>query len=109
MRNFIENNNNKNQSGHQGQHSTLTSLFKFRDDIKKAMNKNKINGYCVQTNWKKSLWPPFYVWVSSVARLQSHYEETDYFLTLITQEFLVLIWSTSEGWKTVYLGAMPLF
>lgn len=50
MRNFIENNNNKNQSGHQGQHSTLTSLFKFRDDIKKAMNKNKINGYCVQTN-----------------------------------------------------------
>ena len=32
-------------------------------------------------------------------RLQNHYEETVYFLQLSYQKFLVLIWSTSEGWK----------
>ena len=29
----------------------------------------------------------------------SHYEETVYFLPLRLKECLVLIWSTSEGWK----------
>ena len=34
---------------------------------------------------------PFYGWGSTVSRLQSHYEETVYFLPLGPQEFLVLI------------------
>ena len=41
----------------------------------------------------------FYGWGSTVSRLQSHYEETVYFLPLSSQKFLVLILSTSEGWK----------
>ena len=45
--------------------------------------------------WKKNL-APFYGWGSIVS---SHYEETVYFLPLSSQKFLVLIWSTSEGWK----------
>ena len=32
-------------------------------------------------------------------RLQGHYNETDYFLPLSPLKFLVLIWSTSKGWK----------
>ena len=35
----------------------------------------------------------------TVSRLQSHYQEAVYFLTLSSQIFLVLIWSTLEGWK----------
>ena len=42
---------------------------------------------------------PFYGLGSTVSRLQSHYKETFYFLPLKTQEFLVLILSTSEGRK----------
>ena len=33
-------------------------------------------------------------WGSTASRLQSHYEETLYFLPLSSQKFLVLIWST---------------
>ena len=32
--------------------------------------------------------------------LQSHYEETVYFLPLSPQKFLVFIWSTMKGWYT---------
>ena len=42
---------------------------------------------------------PFYGWGLTFSRLQSHYEETVYFLTLCPQEYLVLISSTLEGWK----------
>ena len=42
---------------------------------------------------------PFYRWGSTASRLQSHYEETVYFLPPSSQKFLVFIWSTSEGWK----------
>ena len=46
---------------------------------------------------KKKLYGPF-LWIgSTVSRLQSHYEETVYFLPLSPQEFLVLILSTWEG------------
>ena len=51
---------------------------------------------------KKTLWPLFmdvYGWGSTVSRLQCHYEETVYSVLVSPQEFLVLIWSTSEGWK----------
>ena len=42
---------------------------------------------------------PFYGWGSTVSRLQTHCEEANYFLPLGPQDFLVLIYSTSEGWK----------
>ena len=38
-------------------------------------------------------------WGSTASRLQSHYKEAVNFLPLSSQKFLVLIWSTSEGWK----------
>ena len=41
----------------------------------------------------------FYEQGSTVSRLQSKYEETVFFLPLRHQKFLVLIWSTSEGWQ----------
>ena len=41
----------------------------------------------------------FYRWGSSASRLQSHFKEAVYFLQLSSQKFLVLILSTSEGWK----------
>ena len=41
----------------------------------------------------------FMDWIQ-LSWLQNHFEETVYFLFLIPQEFLVLIWSISEGWKT---------
>ena len=37
---------------------------------------------------------------STASRLQSHNKKTVYFLPLSPQKFLVLIWSTLEGWKT---------
>ena len=42
---------------------------------------------------------PFYGWGWTASRLQNHYEKAVYFLLLSSQKFLVLIWSTSEGWK----------
>ena len=37
----------------------------------------------------------------------SHYEETVYFLPLNSQEVLVLIWSTTEGWKAESTLVLP--
>ena len=42
---------------------------------------------------------PFYGWGSTASRLQSHYKETIFFLPGSPQNFLVLTWPTSEGWK----------
>ena len=42
---------------------------------------------------------PFFGWSLTALKLQSHYEETVYFLQLSLHQFLVLIWSTLEGWK----------
>ena len=42
---------------------------------------------------------PFYVWGSTTFRLQDHYEETIYILPLSPQKLMLLIRSTSEGWK----------
>ena len=50
---------------------------------------------------------PFYGWRSTVSRLQSHYEETVYFLPLSLQEFLVVIQSTSEGLKDEFTLEQP--
>ena len=36
---------------------------------------------------------------STVSKLQSHYKEIVYILLLDPQKFLILIWSTLEGWK----------
>ena len=35
----------------------------------------------------------------SISRLQSHYQEKVYFLSFSSQEFQILNWSTSDGWK----------
>ena len=48
---------------------------------------------------KKSFMALFCGCGSIPSRLQRHYEEAVYFLPLRSQEFLVLIWSISEGWK----------
>ena len=50
----------------------------------------------------KNFMIPFYRWGSPVSRLQSHYKETVYFLPLSPREFLILIWSTSEGWNAEF-------
>ena len=47
----------------------------------------------------KKIYGPFLSMGSTASRLQSHYEETVYFLPSSSQEFMVLNWSTSEGWK----------
>ena len=39
---------------------------------------------------KKNFMAPFYGWGSTVSRLQSHYEETVYFVPLSPREFLAL-------------------
>ena len=45
----------------------------------------------------KNFMAPFYGWGSTISRLQSHYEETVYFLPLLLQEYLIFISSISEG------------
>ena len=37
--------------------------------------------------------------LKAVTYYESHYEEAVYFLPLSSQKFLVLTWSTLEGWK----------
>ena len=44
----------------------------------------------------KKLYGPLFLWIG----FKSHFEEKVYFLPLSSQKFLVLILSTSEGWKT---------
>ena len=46
----------------------------------------------------KTLWPLFMDRVQ-LPQGYSHFEEAVYFLPLSSQKFLVLILSTSEGWK----------
>ena len=46
----------------------------------------------------KTLWPLFMDGVQ-LPQGYSHFEEAVYFLPLSSQKFLVLILSTSEGWK----------
>ena len=41
----------------------------------------------------------FYGWPSNTSKLQSHYEETVYFLPPNSQKFLVLIRSNLKGWR----------
>ena len=48
---------------------------------------------------KKNFAALFYGWRVTATRQQSHYEEAVYFLSLISQKFLVLIWPNQEGWK----------
>ena len=55
--------------------------------------------YLSELHLKKNFMAPFYGWDSATSRLQSYYEEKVCFLPPSPQIFLVLIWSTSEGWK----------
>ena len=60
---------------------------------------------------KKKLYGLFFGWGSTVSRLQSHYEETVYFLPFSCQEFLVFNWSILEGWvdwESSALATRPL-
>ena len=45
---------------------------------------------------KRDFTTSFYGWSSTVSGLQSHHKETVYFLPFGPQDFMVLIWSTSE-------------
>ena len=59
---------------------------------------------------KTNMMKPFYGGGSTVSRLPIHNDETNYFLQLSFQDFLVLIRLTLEGWKTgVNLGATQWF
>ena len=49
---------------------------------------------------KENFMASFHEWGSTASGLQSHYEESVYFLLLSSQKFLVLILSTLEGWNT---------
>ena len=49
---------------------------------------------------KKDFMAPIYRWGLTASRLQSHYYDTGCLLPLSPQEFLVLIWSTFEGWRS---------
>ena len=67
-----------------------------------CFHKKPLHGRCLTDSvkpFKKNLWPPFFGWSLTALKLQSHYEETVYFLQLSLRKFLVLIWSTLEGWK----------
>ena len=50
---------------------------------------------------------PFYGRGSTASRVQSHYKETVYFLPLSSQKLLVLILSSSEGWKAESTLELP--
>ena len=50
---------------------------------------------------------PFPGWGSTISKLQCHYEETFYFLPLSPQEYIVLSWTTSEGWKAEMTSEPP--
>ena len=65
---------------------------------------------CADNNKKillKNIMARFFEWGSTASRLQSHYEETVYFLTLTPEKFQVLIWSTLEGWKVESTLKLP--
>ena len=50
-------------------------------------------------NYNKTLWAPFYGWGLTTWRLEPHFEQVVYFITISSQKFLILILSTLEGWK----------
>ena len=58
--------------------------------FKKIVNKNFFT---------KNFMAPFYGCGSTVLRLKYQYEKTVYLLLQSPEEFIVLIWSRSEGWK----------
>ena len=50
----------------------------------------------------------FYGWGSTASRLQSHFEETLYFLPFSSQDLLVLVESTSGGWRLSQPWSYPV-
>ena len=93
-----------------GVFKSCTSTTSLWSDLKDIM-KNKWNLFqfyishlyilyllCMSKKFKIFM-VPFYGRGSTVSRLQTHDKETVDFLTFSCQEFLVLNWSTLEGWK----------
>ena len=75
----------------------LFHRYIFKDFAKIKTNK-KIKTF------KKTFWPIF---MDGFQLLQGYYKEAVYFLVLSSQEILVLIWSTSQGWKAGLTLAPP--
>ena len=65
--------------------------------LSSVLNKSK-SAITSLFNIKKKLWPLFMDGVQ-LSQGYSHFEEAVYFLPFSSQKFLVLILSTSEGWK----------
>ena len=78
--------------------SWIQSILQTKHNkLEKKRFKNQLK-ICLFVEDLFKLYGPF-LWGSTASRLQSHYEETVYFLTLSSQKFLKLIWLTLEGWK----------
>ena len=76
--------------------------FEIQKNLKyKKVHENNLSSF------KLKLYDPFLLIGFNVSRLQSLFEETIYFLPLSLKEFLVLIWLTSEWWKTELTLAPP--
>ena len=59
----------------------------------------KMPGCSTEVSLKKTFIVPFYGWCLTASRLQSHFKNTVYFFPFSFQNFLVLIWLTSETKK----------
>ena len=74
----------------------LPVIFIFRNArnfSEVCMQKLRQENHVFNSWWNKNFMTP------SISKVQSHYEETAYFLPFSSHEFLVLNWSTSVGCK----------
>ena len=97
--------------------ATITILsklyFRFRRfimllQVQKVISMNYGSSTSCWKPWRKNKFmTTFYGWDSAASRLQCHYEEGVHFLPLSSQKFLVLIWSSSDGWKAESTLELP--
>ena len=78
-------------------------LIMYCTSIKKKLQRRKRWKYIRHLHLKKKLYSAFFMDGVQLPQVyKSHYEEIVYFLTMRTQKFLVLKWSTLEGWKAEF-------